>query len=525
MRNNKKWLFALVLSLPILLFYCAHFFYHDKDRHPSGLIQWEHALYMISAKEYKTGDAVLLYQYPLDDNNKSPKIFFQPQTFILGYLWKWLDMDPGILLSIFGLIFTILTLRVAIEIIDILVTPIKYKPLIAMLFAWGGGILAICGLVLHFTFFKKTGTISDHLFFLDPGNGWWCLNFGRSLIYPFEAWYHFVFLFAILMVLRNKFLLASASMVLLTLSHPYSATELILIVFMWALVEFFYVRSAIIRKKDILLISAVLFFHVIYYGIILRQYEVSRIISKQVALDWGYKAWHFVPAYSLVWLLSFLSIKNIPLLQKHFSSFTARLFFCWGVVAFLLSVHGFAIKPVQPLHYTRGYVYAGFFLFGLPGIIYLLEQIDNSKRIIYKIVFGVCLLILLSDNLCWFYYNISGKNSGVVFSQDEQDLLHFFQQKKETGWVIGTEKRDDLTSCIQLYSSFKGWIPHPFLTFNIDSKRTALQHLITDQTIDERWTTTPAYFFMEKDDTSVARHSLTFPVIYENGSFKVFKIN
>jgi hypothetical protein len=49
--------------------------------------------------------------------------------------------------------------------------------------------------------------------------------------------------------------------------------------------------------------------------------------------------------------------------------------------------------------------------------------------------------------------------------------------------------------------------------------------LITDQTIDERWTTTPAYFFMEKDDTSVARHSLTFPVIYENGSFKVFKIN
>ena len=77
MNNNlKKWLLSLLLSIPILIFYCVHFFYNDAEHRPSGLIQSEHALYMIAVKEYQTGNATLLYQHPLDDNSLFLKISF-----------------------------------------------------------------------------------------------------------------------------------------------------------------------------------------------------------------------------------------------------------------------------------------------------------------------------------------------------------------------------------------------------------------------------------------------------------------
>lgn len=526
MKNNlKKWLLALCLSLPIIFFYGFHFFYHDANHQPSGLIQSEHSLYLISAKEYQTGNAVILYHYPLDDYLQSPKIFFQAPIFILGYLWKWLSINPGLLLAIFGLLFTFFTMRVVIEILHRILSEKKYLFIISVLFAWGGGILAISGIALHFLYFKGTSNISDHIFSLDPGSGWWCLNFGRSLIYPLEAFYHFVFVLAILFVLQKKFLWSASLMILLTLSHPYSSTELLLIVFTWACLEYFYLRSKEISKIEISYIGFAMVFHFFYYGLWLHHFPVSKVISQQVALDWSYKAWHFVPAYAIVWLLCFLTIKHIPLLKKQFSSPVNRLFFCWGTVAFLLSVHGFAIKPVQPLHYTRGYVYAGFFLFAIPAIVSLIAEVKNKKNIFFKVIGGIAILIFLSDNILWFYSNSSFNSTGILYNRDQQELIHYFSDKKEKGWVIGSEKTADFTAYLQLYSSYRGWIPHPILTFDLAHKKEAFNNLVLGQRIDEKWKQVPTYLYLEKNDSILFNHNLFFPVTFENKQYKVFKIN
>jgi hypothetical protein len=521
----RKWLFALLLSVPIFFLYALHFNYHDATYKPTGFIQWEHALYMISAKEYKTDNAVFLYQYPLDDNTQSPRAFFQPQIFILGYLWKWLNIDPGILLTLFGLLFTLLTFKTVIEIIEKIIPCSKYRQLITVLFSWGGGLLSLCGLLLHFLYFKGNGSIADHIFFLDPGNGGWCLNFGRSLIYPLEAYYHFLFVLSVLSILNNKFVLAALTMFILTISHPYSSSELIAILFLWVLAEYFYIKSGIIIKKQLLLMAAVVLFHILYYGVLLKQIPVYQTISRHVALDWGYKAWHFIPAYCIVWLLSFIAIRNIPLLKKQFSSPINRLFFWWGSMAFILSVHGFAINPIQPLHFTRGYVYAGFFLFSIPAIQSVLEYLNRKHSSILKFATALAIIIFLSDNISWFYFAASKNNTGILLNKNEQSLIGFFKGKNEKGWVISPEKNYALTSYIQLYSAMKGWIPHPFLTFNIDYKRAALNDLVTDSKIDSNWKNTTAYFYINKSDTGFSRHVFQFPLKFENESFKVFQIN
>lgn len=520
---RKKWLFAVGLSLPIILLYAAHFFYKDAQHKPSGLIQWENALYLISAKEYVSGNATILYQYPLDDNQLSPKIFFQPQTFVVGYLWKWLTIDPGLLLSIFGLIFTICTCRIAVEIIDIVVAEINHKKIIAILFCWGGGLLTLAGLILHFLYFK-TGTIAAHLFFLDPGNGWWCLNFGRSFIYPLEAYYHFLFLATVLLALKKKFLWMSVIIMVLSISHPYTSVEILLIIITWALLEYFYIRSTLLRKKDLYYIAAAAVFHIAYYGL-LNQFEVSTIISRQVALDWSYKAWHFIPAYAIVWLFSFLAVKNIPLLKKQFANPVNRLFFCWGMVAFALSVHGFAIKPVQPLHFTRGYVYAGFFLFAIPAITHCLNLVKASTNRLYKPLCVLLLFVFLVDNISWFASNIAYNNTGIQFTTQEQQLIAYFKNNPANGWIISSEGNAQMATYLQLYSTGKAWIPHPFLTFNMQSKKAAVFNFELKQQVDEQWRKKPSYFFFDKTDTTFRPSTVQWETAFENEQFKVFKIN
>jgi hypothetical protein len=224
-------------------------------------------------------------------------------------------------------------------------------------------------------------------------------------------------------------------------------------------------------------------------------------------------------------LLSFLAVKNIPLLKKHFTNPLNRLFFCWGIVAFALSVHGFAIKPVQPLHFTRGYVYAGFFLFAMPAIIHYLHFVKTSTNKLYKPIYALIIFLFLLDNISWFTSNINYNETGIQFNKQEQALIQFFKNNNQNSWIISTEANAAMATNLQLYSPGKAWIPHPFLTFNMQAKKAAIVDLETKKLIDEQWKQRPAYFFIDKKDTSYRHTTFKFEVVYENDQFKVFKIN
>ena len=263
----------------------------------------------------------------------------------------------------------------------------------------------------------------------------------------------------------------------------------------------------------------------IYYAGILGRIEIYRQINKLNALDWGYKLWHFLPAYAIVWYCSFLCIKNIPLLKIHFSDSGNRLFFWWGTVAFLLSVHGFAIKPVQPIHFTRGYVYAGFFLFCIPALQSIINKYTIKKAKGYLIL-SVLVIIFLFDNITWFGYAAEGTNgTGVYFTKQEMELISFFKQKNNKSIVIGSEKNYPLNAAIQLYADTKGWIPHPFLTFEISNKRKAVEDLLKENKKDSMWFNRNVYLYCDKNDSTLPQPNFLQTPVFENQQFTVFKIN
>ena len=524
--NAKKWALALLLAIPVFYLYGMHFFFHDASLKPTGFVQWEHMLYMCSAKEYITGNAALFYEWPILNNFHSGPVFFQPQILLLGYLWKFTHASPGIIISAFGFVFALLTLRVIIAIIEKISPGGKYNKLATLLFCWGGGILSICGMVLHFIFFKGTiHNIADNVFFLDPANGSWCLNFGRTLIYPLEAYYHFLFVSCIWLILQRKFLKTFFVMLLLIVSHPYTSIEIISITLTWISIEYFYLRKNEIKKTDLIYIATAFVLYFAYYGWFLNSLDIYKAINKLNALDWGYKAWHFIPAYALVWVMAFLAVKNPTLLKAHFSHSNNRLFFWWGAVAFILSVHGFAIKPVQPIHFARGYVYAGFFLFSLPAIEASIRLL-SAQKIKGFIILSVMTFIFLFDNLSWFVISSTGENeNGVYFTKEKRDLVDFLKNTKTKGIVIGSEKNYELSSAIQLYTDYKAWIPHPFLTFDIDDKRKALDSLLTDGKLDATWKSTNVYLYSDKNDSTLQQPNLFFKKEFENRQYIVYKIN
>lgn len=524
--NIRKWGFACLLSMPVFYLYFLHFFNHDNLSYPTGFIQWEHIVYMLSAKEYVTGNAHFLYEWPILNNFNDGHVFFQPQIFVLGYLWKWLQIDPGKLMMLYDFVFAVFTLRVVIEIIYALIPLYKFKNLITILFCWGGGILSLAGIVLHFTFFRGSlANISDHIFFLDPAGGSWCLNFGRSLIYPLEAYYHFLFVCCIWFALKRKFIIVFILTLLLTVSHPYTSIEIICILLTWVTVEVFYFKNNDISKKQFLAMLAAFILYFIFYAGIFGRIEIYRQINQLNSLDWGYKIWHFLPAYAIVWLCSFLCIKNIPLLKKHFSVPNNRLFFWWGTVAFLLSVHGFAIKPEQPIHFTRGYIFAGFFLFSIPVLQEIIDKYATQRARGYLIIFLLC-FVFLFDNITWFGLEVVHPNqTGVYFTSSEKELISFFKKLPDKGIVAGNEKNYPLNAGIQLYAGEKAWMPHPFLTFNIANKRLAVTNYLIQQHLNSSWMNSNVYMYFDKNDSTLRQPVFLLNPVFENQQYRVFKIN
>jgi hypothetical protein len=311
-------------------------------------------------------------------------------------------------------------------------------------------------------------------------------------------------------------------MLLLTLSHPYTSIEVISIILAWVTLEYFYFKNTEIKKKDFLFILFAFLAYFIYYGVILNRMEIYRQINKINALDWGYKAWHFVPAYAIVWLLCLLTVKNIPALKKQLANSHNRLFLAWGIVAFLLSVHGFAIKPVQPIHFTRGYVYSGFFLFGLPALQYWIHALLQKGWKGYLMI-GLFIFLFLFDNITWFGTAALEKNqSGVYYTTAEKEVIQFFQGKKEHGIVIGNEKNYELDAGIQLFSPFKSWIPHPFLTLDINEKRAAVDSLFKKGKIADSWKTSSVYMYSGKKDSNLQISGYSH--VFENSQYIIYKI-
>lgn len=523
MSRRNTLILTLLLTVPVLLFLIHHYTGHSKELHPTGFTADENVLYMSYAHQYLDQQAAsLFYSNPFDGDPQSSKIYFQPVNLLFAPLLK-AGVDPGLCFSLFGLLMAFGCIFISIKIIQHLVPGNKYVWLIALLFTWGGGLTAIAGLSSAVVSGMSLQSWTDGIYLADPANGWWGMNWGRTLFIPLEAYYHFLFFLTIYLLLKQKWKAAAIAGLFLSISHPFTGIEYLLILMGWLLLEKIVFKNKNIPTWFLLTTIATTFFHGWYYLVYLSSFPEHRQLFSQYSAGWTYSFRVFVPAYSLVVILSVLTIYFNKRKATILSSPYQRLFLCWAIIAFLLSKHEWFIRPMQPLHFTRGYIWAGLFLFGLPGLNRLLEIFAGKKRGILLITL-LCMLFLL-DNSLWVGNHLRTKYTSEWeghITNDTKEIFSFLQKN--------TTPNDLLVGDVSLinymanaYSPVNAWVSHPYNTPRRDERLELMKQYLGTGIKPAAWDKRRILLLLyKKNDTYTVHPTLKQTKIFENNTYILF---
>lgn len=500
-KRGNKWLFALALTLPMVAFFAGYLFNYNHDYIPTGLIMEDNGLYLSYARQYSDADKLhLFYNNPFNDSGNYAPIYFQTQSILLALMMET-GISAGFIMIIFVLFFSFLCFRIIIEIYDTLLPEGKYRTLSILLFAWGGGLLAFAGIPVHFIRPPDGQDFFDRIFFLDPGWGWWGQNLGRSLFITCEAFYHCLFLLSILLILKKKWKPALLSILIVSISHPFTGIELLSILGAWLLVEKVLVRNSTIPWYFAIGSGLILIFHVYYYLFYLNQFPDHQSVSKQFSVNWRLRFFSMIPAYAIVAPLAFLSIFKYSKPKLFFQNSHNRLFLCWLIVVLLLVNHELFMKPRQPIHFTRGYDWTGFFLLGLSSLQPLFNYISKIKKGTFLLGLFVC--IFLSDNFLWItnYIRFTNKTTSVMYiSPEQKEIIEVIKNKSDNKTlVISSDFELSLLSAV--YSEAYPWISNPYTTPFYQQKKEAYSNFIATGNPDSSWLGRKIIFIFNKKDS------------------------
>lgn len=499
------WIVSLILWLPTTIPYACHFFLppHPEmaEFHcdlPTGFIQSDQHYYMINASKHFEDDGFhLFYGQPFSPNSDTPRIYFQPQILVLGILRKATNWDPATVFLLFGFVCGWIFLRIALALFrELFGLDSGAHWLAAVLWIWGGGLLTLIGSV-RFLWTRQL----DDLFCFDPDGGVWFLNLGRNLIYPMEAYYHAVFLGAIFQLIRRRLSAALSWTALLSISHPFTGIELILVLLSWALVEKYWVGDQVISGTAItkgqlkplqqsltsvdqslpwqwvVSLALLAVAHLSYYFLFLGSFEEHRSLQAQWTLDWTYEIQHFGLAYAIVGILAFWGMRNQVLAGELLASLWNRLFLVWFLVAFALANHEFALKPpFQPLHFTRGYVWMALFLLGGTTLIQLIEWLlrGSARR---RIALIAMTSLFLMDNVLFlttFHFRSQTSKPEVYAQQPYLDLVELLNRPEHRGSLVVCPNLE-MNYWLLLYCPIRAWCSHaantPFVSQRIQEIR------------------------------------------------------
>ncbi len=486
----RLWLLSFVLFAPALVPYAAHFAYQAPGRLPTGFIDYDLPYYMANAREhFDSGHFRFFYPNPYNASQASPAVYCQPMSLVLGTIMHLTGIAPNHLFLIFEVLAGWVCARVALALYAEVVGLSGWQRQLGLVvFFWGAGLMVIAGVLYSLV---KTG-VAEHLFILDPFYGWWHLNFGRNMVYATEAFYHALFFGSILSVLRRRYWVAAFLALILSWSHPFTGVELALILASWSALELFFVQSGEVSIGFFTASIMVLSLHVGYHLVFLRRFPAHRALMKAWAHPYLLQARTFVPAYALVGALAAWSVRRLELARKVFADARNRLFLVWFLVAFALANHEFAMDPIQPLHFARGYIWTSLFLMGSSTLIGLFTSLRRrSGPVVGSLAIGLVVAVLLLDNALWlgsFVWDAALGQQQKYWSvtADQLALYRWMSQPENKGALVLTSDPHDVGFLTAVYTPLRPWFGHFDTTPDIDARRQEVaEFLKTGRVIDE----------------------------------------
>lgn len=460
---------------------------------PTAFIQYDLPYYLANGRQSFVNGIHLNYGNPYAGYG-TPAIYFQPHIFLLGLLQR-IGLTPDLALLAFHLAAVAFASIMAARLYEEWVgwnTPARKLGFVC--FFWGGGVLGLAGMV--FGLMEHVKMPRSFLLF-DAGDGWWMLNFGRNLVYPHEAYYHALFLLAILFLVRKKFLGALVAAAVLSASHPYAGLGLALVLLLYAATELL-LKSGAVSWPLLGGSCAITALHLAYYIGFLNRFADHRALEAQWKLDWSYDFWTFAPALYLVALFAFGPLTRWKNLTGALGDPRSRLCLVWFAVIFGLTHHDLVVQSRQPIHFAHGYDWTALFLLGAPALVAALEKcLAVRPRPVMALAVCGFLGLFLSDNLLWFasFTDPTTQWQAFALTRDEKNILDWLaRHEAEPVYVASSDQRINyLTST---YTNLRAWRGHNLNTPEVALRQAELHTAFSaGKPIP---TTNPVYYIPER---------------------------
>jgi len=456
----------VVVVLPFLAIPATHLYSNSETA--TGFFHYELPYYVANGRSALERGNGLLYPNPYDPSADAPAIYAHWLPQLLGILTSSLGLDPGTLIVWFtaaaALLLAVMTQRLVQGCL-----PEEFPhPTLALFGAmWGGGFLIVGGAL---TSWINSRTDFD-LLRLDPGHGMWFLNWGRNSLFPTEAIYHALCAGCWIAEIRNRRFMANAFLLLLATTHPWSGLELLLTINLWRGIQLVTKRDRD-RVLHFGFAVSVLVIFLSYYKLWLPSFEQHAALQSVWELDWSLAWSSAIPAWGIVAAAAGWRLWNHP---DDLRTITVQFLLCALTVAVALSLHDRIIKPVQPLHFTRGYVWMPLFLLGAPVLLTAIHQLWRRSRGMKAVAVGLAILFV-TDNLsfaiiqCGHQYR---QEDGFHLDHHDRALLADLHVRYP-GLVTLTDS-EDINYVLPAYANLRPWLGHQFNTPEF-AQRSAVMH-------------------------------------------------
>jgi hypothetical protein len=537
-RSLHAWLWAVGLAAPMLVTYAVHFAFAPKRSIATGFVQYDQLYYCANAREhFDAGHFEFLYSLPFSPFYDSPRIYAQPFSLLFGWLQHVSAWPPGYLYVGFGVISAVACIRVAMALLEqVLQRSWHSARLLLICFVWGGGLFALAGAMdvgFRGIDIARVRDVLSVLFRFDPVKGYWFLNLGRNLFYSTEAFYHLLALATVLLAMRGRLWLACLSLAIICASHPFTGVQFALIMSAWGVLEFGLQRrrgalgalpAAHVKPVHALAFIAVLAAHVAYYMVVLPAFPEHRALQEQwldaLPTQWVMPRYVEVLAYALVGLAAAWRFRDRERRQAALQDPSVRLLMVWAVVSLALVNHDLVLRPHQPLHFTRGYVWTPLFLLGAPALhgalANPLERGASGILVAALVVSGFC-----ADNAVWFgsiwWQATSGRQAlGQYVSPDQQQVLDLLNRPEYRGsLVVGTDGL--LGYLVTVYTPLRAWASHSFNTPHYEQRLKQIVEFYQHGRAPSEWRRVPVISIVHRPLAPVVG-----PMLLEQGFVKVF---
>jgi hypothetical protein len=416
-------------------------------------MQYDQPYYIANGREIFERGNGLFYPNPFDPDPNAPVIYFHLAIFLLGCAVTQLGLDPGLVFVGFGIVMAVVTSRLTLALVThCLPEPPHIWPFFVAM--WGGGLFAVFNVL-------QNSVQGNEIFFnlcrYDPADGWWFLNWGRNLVYPMESAHHALMVATWLAVVRNRWALACCAAGLLAASHPFTGFQVLCILLAWSVARRWTGASPALPRWVLPTLVSFLALFLSYNFLYLSRFQEHQKLLAVWRKPWTLRWDALLLAYLPVGVLAAIRLRRDDWRWTPISGFWWVAF----LVSFALANHDLLVKPHQPLHFTRGYVWMPLFLLGLPALQGALKRLRERmpNTAIRAAALAGMLGILSADNFA-FVVQASRSTKGFFLARNERAMLDEINRRGMNGVLLCPTVRVSYLSAV--YTRARPYVGHCF---------------------------------------------------------------